>query len=386
MRGQSLLYRREASKVQRLLQEVDAVRANSSTAPPSAFVTGIRVDASVTDAASFMLDRDVGYLLVVNFRGQVCGLVTERDILRRYYAEPVSGNPEATSVRDIMSSTFVTVGAFTPVFDALSLMRERRLRHLPVLRFTSNEYALNVVQENKGIPLHTVRQVLAVEPLLRTHFQDMGESLAMPPSTPTADDTHDGESRTDEGIDVRDLLRWKVESALTTTSVASPSAAVGSGSTSGSGSGISTSSGKGVVDSDAPTKVRSSLSSSSGQAEAAAAAETPAASDSTVLNACIADRITVADAVREMQRRKKGSVLVLDTGENNEFSRYCGIFTEKDFVRRVVARELNPEETLLTDVMTPRRAFVVCFPPCSSIWSFASHSLLALTTTSSVPF
>jgi CBS domain-containing protein len=55
---------------------------------------------------------------------------------------------------------------------------------------------------------------------------------------------------------------------------------------------------------------------------------------------------TVRDAVRNMAERHIGAVLVGQGG------RLQGIFTERDLLMRVVARELDPDSTSLSEVMT----------------------------------
>jgi len=56
--------------------------------------------------------------------------------------------------------------------------------------------------------------------------------------------------------------------------------------------------------------------------------------------------ISVAEAVREMNYFKVGSVLVLDG------DRLVGIFTERDVLMRVVAAGRDPRQTALVSVMT----------------------------------
>jgi CBS domain-containing protein len=57
--------------------------------------------------------------------------------------------------------------------------------------------------------------------------------------------------------------------------------------------------------------------------------------------------MTVSEAVAEMNRHRVGSVLVLDGG------RLCGIFTERDVLRRVVGAGVDPMRTRVSEVMTP---------------------------------
>jgi CBS domain-containing protein len=56
--------------------------------------------------------------------------------------------------------------------------------------------------------------------------------------------------------------------------------------------------------------------------------------------------VTVSDAVKEMNRHKVGSVLVM-TG-----AKLAGIFTERDVLTRVVAANLNPLTTPISKVMS----------------------------------
>jgi len=56
--------------------------------------------------------------------------------------------------------------------------------------------------------------------------------------------------------------------------------------------------------------------------------------------------VTVSDAVQEMNRHKVGSVLVM-TG-----AKLAGIFTERDVLTRVVAENLDPRTTPITQVMS----------------------------------
>ncbi len=64
--------------------------------------------------------------------------------------------------------------------------------------------------------------------------------------------------------------------------------------------------------------------------------------------------MTVADAVAEMNRNCVGCVIVLDG------IRLCGIFTERDVLRRVVGASLDPRRTRVASVMTDK---VMTVPP-----------------------
>ncbi len=55
---------------------------------------------------------------------------------------------------------------------------------------------------------------------------------------------------------------------------------------------------------------------------------------------------TVLDAIKSMQEKQVGALIVLDGGKP------VGVFTERDVLNRVVACESNPAETTVADVMT----------------------------------
>jgi CBS domain-containing protein len=56
---------------------------------------------------------------------------------------------------------------------------------------------------------------------------------------------------------------------------------------------------------------------------------------------------TVRAATKVMAKHKIGAVPVTESG------RLIGIFTERDLISRVIAREADPDATRLRDVMTP---------------------------------
>jgi len=86
-------------------------------------------DASVLDAVRKMVEANVGSLLVTE-SGEITGIVTERDYLRRVTLE--GRNESETPVREIMSSPLVVVTPDTTVEECMAMMTDRRIRHLPV--------------------------------------------------------------------------------------------------------------------------------------------------------------------------------------------------------------------------------------------------------------
>jgi CBS domain-containing protein len=93
-------------------------------------VLAIDADASVFEAVERMVEKNVGSLLVTE-GGEITGIVTERDYLRRVTLE---GREEReTPVREIMSSPLIVVTPETTIDECMALMTDRRIRHLPVV-------------------------------------------------------------------------------------------------------------------------------------------------------------------------------------------------------------------------------------------------------------
>ena len=90
----------------------------------------VTAGTTIVDAAQQMRDRGIGDVIVTD-GGKVCGIVTDRDIVVRAVAD--GGEPTTTTVGDICSRDLVTLSPGADVTEAVTLMRERALRRLPVV-------------------------------------------------------------------------------------------------------------------------------------------------------------------------------------------------------------------------------------------------------------
>jgi CBS domain-containing protein len=90
----------------------------------------IAASATVLEATCCMTDRRVGGLVVME-DGNIVGMFTERDVLRRVVA--ARRDPQFTYVCEVMTRDVVTVGPMTELSQASSIMKAHRLRHLPVV-------------------------------------------------------------------------------------------------------------------------------------------------------------------------------------------------------------------------------------------------------------
>ena len=86
--------------------------------------------ATVFEAITKMVDANVGSLLVTE-DGEIVGIMTERDYLRRVTLQ--GRTDKETAVRDIMSSPLVVATPETLIDECMAMMTDRRIRHLPVV-------------------------------------------------------------------------------------------------------------------------------------------------------------------------------------------------------------------------------------------------------------
>jgi CBS domain-containing protein len=93
-------------------------------------VLQIEADASVFEAVKRMVEANVGSLLVTE-GGEITGIVTERDYLRRVALE--GRTVKETAVGEIMSSPLIVVTPQTTIDECMAVMTDRRIRHLPVV-------------------------------------------------------------------------------------------------------------------------------------------------------------------------------------------------------------------------------------------------------------
>src|SRR5262249_25426444 len=62
---------------------------------------------------------------------KLVGMFSERDVMDRIVSE--QRDPRRTPISDVMTKNVKTIDDRTSVRDAVTLMREHRIRHLPVL-------------------------------------------------------------------------------------------------------------------------------------------------------------------------------------------------------------------------------------------------------------
>lgn len=85
--------------------------------------------ATVLAAIHYMNHHKLGALIVMQ-DGQVGGIFTERDVLRRVIGE--QRDPSTTRVGEVMTTEVICVSPDTDLDDVSSIMQQKHVRHLPV--------------------------------------------------------------------------------------------------------------------------------------------------------------------------------------------------------------------------------------------------------------
>lgn len=96
-----------------------------------ATVHTIAPDQSVHSAITRMSEAGIGCLIVVDQNQKLLGIISERDYCRKVIL--MGRNSHGTRVRDIMTTSVITIGPHASLRDAMELMTEQRVRHMPVI-------------------------------------------------------------------------------------------------------------------------------------------------------------------------------------------------------------------------------------------------------------
>jgi CBS domain-containing protein len=93
-------------------------------------VVTITGEASVRDAVALLSEKRIGAVPVID-GGTVVGIFSERDVIHCLQREGTAALDK--QVRMVMTAPAISVTRAEPVLAALSLMTQRRVRHLPVV-------------------------------------------------------------------------------------------------------------------------------------------------------------------------------------------------------------------------------------------------------------
>jgi len=107
------------------------MRISSVLAQKGSAVATVRRDATVADAVGVLTRLDIGALVVSDDGRRIDGIVSERDVVRRLSA--LAASPLQETIASIMSSDVHTCSPDDDTEQLMSIMTNRRIRHVPVV-------------------------------------------------------------------------------------------------------------------------------------------------------------------------------------------------------------------------------------------------------------
>lgn len=121
-------------------------------------VLTIQPDMTVTEAGKLMSEKRVGSLVVVNNKGKIVGILTERDILTDIVAK--GEELRDILVKNIMSKHVITIKPEKTIEEASKLMVKKKIKKLPV------------VENGKIVGIITASDIVKFEPKLMDEIKN----------------------------------------------------------------------------------------------------------------------------------------------------------------------------------------------------------------------
>lgn len=111
-----------------------------------------------------MNNARIGGLLVME-KNRVVGIFTERDLMTAVVAKNV--DPYLTPVSNVMNKNVMCVGPETTTEDAMIIMTEKRVRHLPVIKDSQLLGIVSIGDVTKWLVSSHTRQAQEIDELAR---------------------------------------------------------------------------------------------------------------------------------------------------------------------------------------------------------------------------
>jgi len=94
-------------------------------------VATVRPDASLFEIINKLAQKRIGAIVVVGDNGEVVGIISERDIIRRLAEQGESALKEP--VAQSMTSSVVSCQETSTIDEIMEVMTQGRFRHVPVI-------------------------------------------------------------------------------------------------------------------------------------------------------------------------------------------------------------------------------------------------------------
>jgi CBS domain-containing protein len=256
-------------------------------------------NAKVLEAAQMMTAKGIDCVLVINEDNMLSGIITDKDLSFRVIAEGKDVN--TTCISEVMTANPISVGVHTNASDALQKMVQGRFRHLPIVE---DDVLSEQGTHHSDYQESNIIGYLDITKCLYEALEKMERAYESSKQLHDALSVLEGVEKefsfTPHQIsDYAQILKDKIS-------------------------------------------CRDLLS---------------VVEDQSHLPPEINLKATVRNAVRAMKEAHQSAGMVFDNGS------LAGIFTPKDIVLRVIAANLNPDNTTVIRVMTPHPDSISCRTP-----------------------
>ena len=123
-------------------------------------VLSIKASKSVYEAIEMMAKMEVGALTVLDDNERLAGIISERDYARKVILNGKTSRE--TNITDIMTTNVISVGEETSAEKCMSLMSQKKIRHLPVLK---REKLVGIITVGDLLKFIVKKQSAAIEEL-----------------------------------------------------------------------------------------------------------------------------------------------------------------------------------------------------------------------------
>jgi CBS domain-containing protein len=94
-------------------------------------VATVRPDTPLSEIISRLAQKRIGAIIVVGDNGEVAGIISERDIIRRLAEQGEAALKEPVSLS--MTSSVVSCQGTSTIDEIMEMMTQGRFRHVPVI-------------------------------------------------------------------------------------------------------------------------------------------------------------------------------------------------------------------------------------------------------------
>jgi CBS domain-containing protein len=94
-------------------------------------VATIGADKLLPDAIKSLVEKRIGSLLVLDEKGAICGIITEKDILKE--CDQRYATLQKTKVKDVMTRNLIVASMEDDIDYVENIMTQNRVRHLPII-------------------------------------------------------------------------------------------------------------------------------------------------------------------------------------------------------------------------------------------------------------